>query len=277
MNALPPRYCDVSPEQRPSPSLVLVKQANSAAEVENDQEAMAKQRMSNISHASRSTHRHPTISSTHSSNHRLTMSTVNTIDGTGEESYRTRKLPPPPPPLPLAPMPTSVYMQPGAIPSPGGAQSPGIDGSHSRDTSISSQPHSRSQSRQCNDESRLVLSPLLPEESMRHSDTTVVQQGFGHMSLNGSIRSAGGGYRADALSGGTASQPRTPMSLGFGENMSPDAGSDDDAGYFKSSAAKVLMERERPSERGSLFRLRKNSSIKQSRREPELQVQYPLP
>ncbi|KAJ1773612.1 hypothetical protein IW140_000743 [Coemansia sp. RSA 1813] len=269
LNALPPRYCDVHPVQRPSPSLALVKQANSGAETDNSRESPAKQRLSHTSQSS--THRNRTISSTHSSNHRLTMSTTGTAVDVGEEKYRTRQLPPPPPPLPLEPMPTSIYVQPGTVSSSGMPQSPGVKGTHSRGTSISSQPqisqpHSRSQSRQCNDDNTLVLSPFTPENTLRGSDVTVVQQGFGHMSLNGSIQSTGGGNHVKTPSGGVVSQPRTPLSPVYSDNMSPSGiFSDDDAGYFKSSAANKSMERERLPERASIFRLRKNSSIKQSR------------
>ncbi|KAJ2547892.1 hypothetical protein EV175_005041 [Coemansia sp. RSA 1933] len=290
MSALPPRYCDVPLDQRTSPALINVNQAVTTPGTESGRESSAKQRQSrasrtsHVSHISHTSHvsqsttaqRHPTISSAHGSDRRMTMSTTNIADYAGEEKYRTRQLPaPPPPPLPVAPMPTSAFVQTGSIPSPGAAQSSGMNGCHSRNTSISSQPNSPSQKR--HDESALTTSAMSPVDNLRNSDVTFVQQGFKHMSLSASIRSTGSVYRSDTLSGGTAGQPRTPLSPVYNDNISPDAGSDDDAGYFKSSAMKNAAESERPFEKGSLFRLRKNSSIKQLRKEPDFQMQYPLP
>ncbi|KAI8322538.1 hypothetical protein GQ54DRAFT_304012 [Martensiomyces pterosporus] len=57
---------------------------------------------------------------------------------------------------------------------------------------------------------------------------------------------------------------KSPISPAPNDPLVDDQSSDDDAGYFKASTAKRSMERERPSEK-SIFRLRKNSSIKHSR------------
>ncbi|KAJ2518460.1 hypothetical protein H4217_003316 [Coemansia sp. RSA 1939] len=276
MSALPPRYCDVHEAQRPPPSLDLISQTSSGAEADNSQEESDMQR---ISQSSQNVNNRQTMSSTNSCDYRSTISsTAGTVIDAVEEKYRTKQLPALPP-LPLAPMPTSAYsIKSEAIAAPGGAVSQFLstkdDESLDHNASMPSlkpnkmelQLPSPSQQHAHNDDDGLALSPITSERTLRDSDLTAVQQGFGSLSIRSSIQSTDNDSQAKGLTGGLVGLFKAPMSPTYTDSMTAAAGvgNDDDAGYFRSFSARKSTERERPSER-SLFRLRKNSSIKQPR------------
>ncbi|KAI9503957.1 hypothetical protein BX070DRAFT_124801 [Coemansia spiralis] len=256
LSALPPRYCDVHTVQRPSPTLILLKQANSGAPVDSNQES--NNALQRLSRQSQSTTRHTTMSSLQSIECRSVASTSSTADELAEEKYRTRQLPPPPP-LPLEPMPTSNLVPASAYSSK--LQAPVRSSTHSHGSTISSLSQTQPQLRKGSNPS--ALSPFSPGDAPSNPDLATVQQGLAALSFSGPpiVVSNGGNQK---MPPGSAGHVRTPVSPLYNENLTPGTYSDDDAGYFKSSANKKSIERGRAPER-SLFRLRKNSSIKQSR------------
>ncbi|KAJ2899157.1 hypothetical protein IWW38_001098 [Coemansia aciculifera] len=232
LSSLPPRYCDIPAAQRPAPTLALAKHGDASSA--GDQQQQQQQSQPRVS---QSTTRHTTLSSVQSMEYKSLISGLSIADDTttsGEEKYRSRPLPTAPgggggpPPLPAMPMPTSGPMR---------AMEPLLSSDLQSYSEIQKSQHG------------LVAGN--PFSSMT-SDTSSPDS-FPKMQRQSSAGSTGGNH------------PRTPISLAHNDSMNVEgATSDDDAGYFKSSIAKKSLERERGSEKG-LFRLRKNSSIRQVR------------
>ncbi|KAJ2707612.1 hypothetical protein FB645_000589 [Coemansia sp. IMI 203386] len=258
VNSLPPRYCDVHPVQRASPTLVLLNQANAGTTQDSP---TCKEQQSDSQYSSRQSKRstrHTTMSSLQSFETRTVMSSR----GNSEESCEPMSgamspipsmlsIVPPmplPPPLPSAPMPkddvTTDKISLSLIMS---ASASAIN--------LNSNSHQLQ-----------VLSP-----AMSNVTTPVDELSGLHISLTNGLTTTQikadqavpglGPKKKRQNSDSSVGHPLSPVSPTYVEDTAVDASSDEDAGYFKSSNAKKSLDRERPAERG-LFRLRKNSSIK---------------
>ncbi|KAJ1891419.1 hypothetical protein LPJ66_006930 [Kickxella alabastrina] len=248
VNSLPPRYYDVLPAQRAAPILQLLNQVNASTPSQDSQSNAEQASGRRPSRQSQST-RHTTMSSSHSVETRTIASSLNAGDDANDDSARPMgqipSLPVLPPPLPLAPMPTSIVADEisntvimsasGNMVSLGGAKPrpPMMSLSVTSDSSVIS------------DMTTLKLS----------ATTTPV-------TADGGIPMSASKQRQNSTPS-ISHPPQSPMTA-YASDPILDASSDEDAGYFKSSMLNKGLDREKSTDRG-LFRMRKNSTIKQSR------------
>ncbi|KAJ2833997.1 hypothetical protein FBU31_001830 [Coemansia sp. 'formosensis'] len=273
LGPLPLRYCDVPPAQHSAPTLTLVKQVNASNESAPDGNASVADLPlpRRLSRQSQSNSHRTTVGSVQSMEYKSLMSGLSIADETGEERYRSRPLPMAPAPgpndpAPLPPLPT-MSMPPSGSTASLVRQPP----NGSRTVTPLQSPHP--------DQTPTSFLQSYPQGnglSEPTSPTTLTPQ-YGQLSGNAatsmtSDTSSPGAYaqtrRQNSVSStgaGDYGQPRTPISPTYNDSMNVGgATSDEDAGYFKSSAARKSFDREKVSEKG-LFRLRKNSSVKLTR------------
>ncbi|KAJ1736066.1 hypothetical protein LPJ61_000209 [Coemansia biformis] len=239
MNSLPPRYCDIPPEQRPAPVLAFVKQMNVSQQPNPDDQA-------------RSLRNH-TMTSMHSFDAR-TSSSGNSADEQ-KERYRSRPLPMAPaaaagglpPPLPAEPMPSGIPISQRPASSRTQASMPRTI----NQTNIDVYQHSM--------RNPLVLAPYSPDDSasavgVMRSESPV--GGSSSMTPEDPYVLASTKLRQHH----PASRLQTPVSPLYNGTIDEGLSDDDEAGYFR-EPARQSFERDPLSD--PVYRIaRNNAAIK---------------
>ncbi|KAJ2609958.1 hypothetical protein H4S08_003823 [Coemansia sp. RSA 1365] len=272
LQMLPTRYCDVPMEQRPTPSLMFVKQLNlnqapntttSPQEVQQDPAAAATpayyaaQQNRNV--------RNPTMTSMHSAGGRSSSSNGSTVDEYDKEKYRSRPLPMAPgmgapsnemtpPPLPAEPMPSVLPMD--TRPTSSKTQ---ITGGHQNGyplMNIDMPPQNM------HGNNPLVLSPYAPGDSIP-ADMSAMRcespvGGTTAVAPEESYMLAGSMFRQQP-----SGPLHTPITLPYGGGHMSNGVDDDDTRYYKDSTIRSI-DRDAIND-GGMYRVRKNSSLKHYR------------
>ncbi|KAJ2793747.1 hypothetical protein H4R20_006447 [Coemansia guatemalensis] len=268
---LPPRYCDVPSEQRPTPSLMFVKQLNlnqapnattPPQEVQQDPVAAAYYAAQQNRNA-----RHPTMSSMQSAGGRSSSSNGSAVDEYNKEKYRSRPLPMAPgmgmpsngmaaPPLPAEPMPSVLPM--GSRPTSSKTQMAASGGRQNGYPPMNIDVPPRSM----RGNNPLVLSPYAPGDSIP-ADMSAMRcespvGGSAAVTPEEAYMLAGSNIRQQP-----SGPLHTPITSPYGGSHMSNGLDDDDIRYYKESNMRSI-DRDALHD-GGMYRVRKNSSIKHYR------------